>query len=123
MNTMTFNSNRFPVSSIVDHFFDEYKKSYDLSSCYWTKNKKGDSVLILAIPGLNKNNAKITLKSDILTIEGTIDTEYYKKNIKKQYLLPEGTDYEKISVSVKDGIATITAPNLEETNPRQIDIK
>jgi HSP20 family protein len=106
----------------MDQLFEDNVKSFDLSSAYWTESKNGDNVLILTIPGLDKKDAKISVNNDIITVKGTIQSEFYNKEVSKQYLLPEGTDVSKIRVSLKNGVATITAPKLESQKPRQINI-
>ena len=123
LNTLTLNSSRFPFSQIMDEFFEDNVKSFDLSSAYWTESKNGDSVLVLTIPGLDKKDAKISVKDDILFVKGSIENEFYKKEVNKQYLLPEGTDISKVRVSLKNGVAIVTAPKLEQQKPRQIDIE
>jgi HSP20 family molecular chaperone IbpA len=123
LNTLTLNSSRFPFSQIMDEFFEDNVKSFDLSSAYWTESKNGDSVLVLTIPGLDKKDAKISVKDDVLFVKGSIENEFYKKEVNKQYLLPEGTDTSKVRVSLKNGVAIVTAPKLEQQKPRQIDIE
>ena len=123
LNTLTLNSSRFPFSQIMDEFFEDNVKSFDLSSAYWTESKNGDSVLVLTIPALDKKDAKISVKDDVLFVKGSIENEFYKKEVNKQYLLPEGTDISKVRVSLKNGVAIVTAPKLEQQKPRQIDIE
>lgn len=123
LKTLTLNSSRFPFSQIMDEFFEDNVKSFDLSSAYWTESKNGDSVLVLTIPGLDKKDAKISVKGDILFVKGSIQNEFYNKEVNKQYLLPEGTDISKVRVSLKNGVAIVTAPKLEQQKPRQIDIE
>jgi len=121
-NTITLNTSRLPLTKVMDQLFEDNAKSFDLSSAYWTESKNGDNVLILTIPGLDKKDAKISVNNDIITVKGTIQSEFYNKEVSKQYLLPEGTDVSRIRVSLKNGVATITAPKLESQKPRQINI-
>jgi len=123
LKTLTLNSSRFPFPQMMDEFFEDNVKSFDLSSAYWTESKNGDSVLVLTIPGLDKKDAKISVKDDILFVKGSIENEFYKKEVNKQYLLPEGSDISKVRVSLKNGVAIVTAPKLEQQKPRQIDIE
>ena len=121
-NTITLNTSRLPLTKVMDQLFEDNAKSFDLSSAYWTESKNGDNILILTIPGLDKKDAKISVNNDIITVKGTIQSEFYNKEVSKQYLLPEGTDVSRIRVSLKNGVATITAPKLESQKPRQINI-
>ena len=122
-NTVTKNSNSINLYRMFDDLFYENQKSFNLSYSYWTETKDGDNVLVLEIPGLDKNAAKITVKNEILHIKGSIESDFYKKEVNKQYLLPEGTDVSKIKVSLNNGVATIIAPRLQSQKLRQIDIE
>ena len=77
LKTLTLNSSRFPFPQMMDEFFEDNVKSFDLSSAYWTESKNGDSVLVLTIPGLDKKDAKISVKDDILFVKGSIENEFY----------------------------------------------
>ena len=82
--------------------------------------------LELAIPGINKNDVKIELKDDMLTIsaeqkeekeeknEGYSRKEFSYSSFCRSFYLPEDTDAEKINASYRDGILGIEIPKKEE---------
>jgi HSP20 family protein len=82
--------------------------------------------LELAIPGMNKNDVKIELKDEMLTIssehkeekeektEGYNRKEFSYNSFCRSFYLPEGVDTEKINASYKDGVLGIEIPKKDE---------
>ena len=91
----------------------------------------------LAVPGLKKEDFKINLDKDILTISAekkTEDTAEIKKYSKREYsyssfvrsfTLPDSVDYSKIEADYTDGILTLTVAKKEEAKfqSREIAVK
>ncbi|MHB9040969.1 MAG: Hsp20/alpha crystallin family protein, partial [Melioribacteraceae bacterium] len=89
------------------------------------------------IPGVKKDNIKITLQDNILTIEGEKkkETEQKEKNFyrsermfgsfKRSFTLPEEVDSEKVDAKFEDGMLQIqmkkTAPKVK--NEKLIELK
>jgi HSP20 family protein len=82
--------------------------------------------LELAIPGMSKEDVKIELKDEMLTIssehkeekedkaEGYSRKEFSYNSFCRSFYLPEGVDTEKINASYKEGILGIEIPKKEE---------
>ena len=79
----------------------------------------------LAAPGLNKEDFKIDLKKDNLSvwvekkIEADLKKDYTRKEFEynsfaRSFILPEGVDAEKISAEYVNGILTITIGKQDE---------
>ncbi len=91
----------------------------------------------LAVPGLSKDDIKIDVKDDLLTIsseqknenqsngEGFTRREFSYSSFCRSFHLPEGTDAARIEASYKDGILSVTIPREEKKAElsRQIKIK
>jgi len=89
----------------------------------------------MELPGLAKNDIKISTKDNTLTVSGEVKTnEDIKKNnyhlMERQYgkffrsfVLPTGVHNEKIEASFKDGVLSIYLPKVEEALSREITIK
>lgn len=94
-------------------------------------------VLELAIPGMDKNDLKIDINDDVLTIssENNVENEesgngYKRKEFSytsfcRSFYVPENVNREKIGANYKDGILSVELPKMEEDKnklTRQIKI-
>ena len=102
-------------------------------------DKDGEFRIELATPGLKKEDIKINLDNDVLTIssekeeenitkenETCTKREYSYTNFTRSFTLPEAADIEKISAKTEDGILKITISKKEEKKvkpAREIKIK
>jgi HSP20 family protein len=87
--------------------------------------------LELAVPGMNKNDLKIEVKDDVLTIsaeqkeEKQEDFEGYKRrefsynSFCRSFYLPDDVNGEKIGAAYKDGILNVEIPRLEEDKKKE----
>ncbi|HEY9164648.1 MAG TPA: Hsp20/alpha crystallin family protein [Candidatus Kryptonia bacterium] len=87
------------------------------------------------LPGVSKNDVKITLQDNILTLKGEKKNENEEKNaeyhriersygsFERSFTLPTGVKSDKIDASFKDGVLSITLPKVEEAKPREIEVK
>ncbi len=91
----------------------------------------------VAAPGLEKNDFKIDLDNDVLTISSEKEVKDEQKDEKfmrcefnyskfsRSFALPESANAEKIKANHKDGILQVRIPKKEEAKqkpPKQIDI-
>ncbi len=91
----------------------------------------------VAAPGLEKNDFKIDLDNNVLTIssekeikdeqkdEKFMRCEFNYSKFSRSYTLPESANAEKIKANHKDGILYVRIPKKEEAKqkpPKQIDI-
>ena len=85
----------------------------------------------LAAPGFNKNDFKIELDNDVLTIssdkkedkkdkkdEGYMRREFCYESFSRSFDLPDNVDGEKIEAHYKDGILRVSVPIREEAKPK-----
>jgi len=82
--------------------------------------------LELAIPGINKNDLKIDMKEDVITIssemkkESEENSDGYKRKefsysaFSRSFYVPENVNKEKIEASYKDGVLSVTLPKEDE---------
>lgn len=98
--------------------------------------ENNDSYILRAeLPGVNKNDVKITLRDNILTIKGEKKQEKEEKDasfhrtervygsFERSFTLPSGVKSDKIDATYKDGVLTITLPKVEEAKPKEIEVK
>ncbi|MEM6801233.1 MAG: Hsp20/alpha crystallin family protein [Bacteroidota bacterium] len=103
------------------------------------KQSETDYSLELAIPGLSKEDIKISVDKDILTISAEIEQQeegkeesgrYTRKefsyhSFKRSFTLPKTIDSDKIGAKVEHGILFLHLPKREEALPkpvRQIEV-
>lgn len=126
------------IGSLMDEFFNE-PFGFGLFKEFRTPAidvyEEGNKVIAKAdLPGIKKENIKLHLDGDILTISGETKKEKEEKNkgyyyaersfgrIQRSIRLPEGTKQEDIKASYKDGVLTIEVPRSEEAVQRGRDI-
>jgi HSP20 family protein len=69
--------------------------------------EEDDHLLVLAeLPGIGKDNVRVELKDDVLTISAEKGDKKYRKEV----LLPHSVSKEKIQVSCNNGILEIKCP-------------
>ena len=100
--------------------------------------EKDDFRIEVAAPGLKKEDFKIDLNNNVLTIsseksnereenqERYMRREFSYSSFKRSFTLPESAQIDKIAANHKDGILNITIPKKEEAKvkpPKQIAIQ
>ncbi len=87
------------------------------------------------IPGVDKKDVKVSVKNDILTVQGSRDVKTEKKdkkfhrveryygNFLRSFSLPDNADAEKISADFNNGMLNVSIPKLPVQKPRGIEIK
>jgi HSP20 family protein len=93
--------------------------------------------LELAVPGMEKNDLKIDINEDVLTVssetkheneenkDGYKRKEFSYSSFCRSFYIPENVNRDKIDASYKDGILTVGLPKQEEEKSkisRQISI-
>ncbi|HEX7367864.1 MAG TPA: Hsp20/alpha crystallin family protein [Pelobium sp.] len=98
---------------------------------------EGAYTLDLAAPGLKKEDFKIALDKDVLTVSAEVKTESNEEGKKfnkrefsyaafsRSFTLPDLVDHSKIEASYNNGVLQVTIPKKEEAKilSRQIEIK
>lgn len=99
--------------------------------------KETEDALVLRaeLPGLTKEDVKITLENQVLTLSGERKFEKEAKGesyhrIERSYgaftrafTLPTHVKTEKVDATFADGVLTVTLPKMEESKPRHIAIR
>ena len=87
--------------------------------------------LELAVPGMNKNDLKIEVKDEVLTIsaaqkdekqeehEGYRRREFSYSSFCRSFYLPEDVNGDKIGASYKDDILNVEIPKMEEEQKKE----
>jgi HSP20 family protein len=139
----TWPSDLFGIQREMNRMFDGFfrgtnDEDYAISS--WTPAvdiaEHDDEYLVkVELPGVNKDEVKLTLENNILTIRGEKKQEKETKkenyhrversygSFQRSFTLPAAVKADKIDASYKDGILTVSLPKAEEAKPKQIEVK
>ncbi len=99
--------------------------------------KETDSEVVASIelPGLSKDQIKVSVKNDILTISGEkkSDKTEERENLhrvertygcfKRSVVLPVEVDSDNVKASFKDGVLKVTLPKVESKTPKEIPVQ
>ncbi len=97
--------------------------------------KEDEFVAKVELPGVHKDDVKITLQDNILTIRGekkeekeSKDSNYHRLersygSFQRSFTLPTSVRQDKVEAEYRDGVLTITLPKAEEAKRKQIEVK
>jgi HSP20 family protein len=109
-----------------DDFFPVLSKRTASTPAVNIREDEKSYLLDLAVPGIEKNNLKIDINEDVLTIssetknetEGNIDgykrKEFSYSSFNRSFCIPDNVNREKIEAKYKDGILSVELPKHEE---------
>ena len=137
---MRFITCRPQSSDVVNRFFDDDLLSQLAKGLYWTPaldiiEEKDQYVLKADLPGLKKEDIKISVQDDILSIEGERQVESVTEESQvhryertfgrftRSLNLGSKVDVAKIKANYKDGVLELFVPKSEEVKPRSVDIQ
>ena len=96
---------------------------------------EGAYVVEADLPGLKKDDLRVTVHDNVLTIQGErkYSREFKEENLHRQerfygkfvrsFVLPDTVDAEKIEAEFKDGVLRITLPRKTKSEGKVIEIK
>lgn len=138
----TYPTSYFPFRSVFDDFFtptvwDDFFVSQpsfsNLSADLW--EEKDNIFVKMALPGIKKEDIKITINADNISISGLSKKEDESKEKEKKYYfrsmessfeqsfnLPTKIDPDNVHAEFKDGVLTVKLPKAEEVKPKEIEI-
>ncbi len=125
------------LDALTEGLFDRFKLSWDSR---WfpamdVVENDGELEIKAEIPGVKKEDLKIKVTGNTLTISGEKKKESETKDrhfhrIERYYgsfcrtiPIPEGVDREKVKASYKDGVLTITLPKPESMKTKEIEVE
>ncbi len=127
------------INRMFENFFRGDRDDLDLMATSWRPavdivENDDDYVAKVEIPGVKKEDVKITMENNILTIRGEKaqekkekDSNYhrverYYGSFRRSFELPGSVKSDKIDVEYKDGILTIRMPKEETAKTKQIEV-
>ncbi len=90
-------------------------------------------IVVMDMPGVDKQNVEVKLEKHVLSIEGRIDfskyeglspvyTEYNVGHFSRSFSIPREIDGGGISAEMADGVMTLKLPKAKEATPRRIAV-
>lgn len=127
----------FNTGSVFDEFFNESwparVEGFDPHIDVRENDKHFE--ISAELPGLNKDDFKLSVENNVLTLEGQKKYEneekkdnYYRSErrygaFRRQFRLNDSVDASKISADYKNGILKIEVPKTPKAKPKAIDVK
>lgn len=128
-----------PLRSIFDDFFAPSIWETPFTSQSLTAadiwEEKDDIFVKMALPGVNKEDIKISIMEDSINISGQTKKEEENNKEKKYYYrsmessfeqsfnLPTKIQSEKAEAEFKDGVLTVKLPKADAVKPKELEIK
>lgn len=147
MGTQALSKTGERTPSVFDDFFKPWNEWFD-NGGFWGKvmnvpavnitEQKNDYMVSLAAPGLKKEDFKIDVDGNMLTISSEKEEtkeekdkkftrkEYNYSSFSRSFTLPEEINKEKIEAKYEDGVLKISLPRKEEAKKpaaKQIAVK
>ena len=134
--TLIKSQHRNPLSDIVNNIFDNdlgdfFGKRFSDPAANIIENPDAFK-LEIAAPGMNKEDFRINLENNILTISAELDDqkreegknytrkEFYYGSFSRAFTLPKSIDLDKIRADYEAGILRVTLPKRDEA---RLDLK
>ncbi|MDW8307868.1 MAG: Hsp20/alpha crystallin family protein [Verrucomicrobiales bacterium] len=92
-------------------------------------------LLKVELPEVNKDDVKVTVEGDTLTISGERKAEKEEKGRKfhrveryygrfeRSFSIPDDADADNVKAEFKDGVLRVHLPKSEKARPKQIEVK
>ena len=128
------------INQVVSDFFGRAPARRTLTDGLWAplmdiEETKDELVIKAEVPGMAKDDIKIQINSDVLSISGerkheqeTRDKTYHR--IERTYgkfqriiRMPTEVQPDKTKASYENGVLTICLPKTEKVKPREIEIE
>ena len=99
------------------------------------EENNGNLMLRAEIPGMTKDDIRVSVQEDLLTISGerkheneTKDKTFHRiercyGKFRRMIRLPAQVDADKVKASYKDGVLNVTLPKPESLKPKHIDVE
>jgi len=129
------------INKLFESFFQGGNQADEaFASSYWTPavdiaEQENQYLVKMELPGVAREDVKISLESNILTVRGEKKQEKEEKDknfyrversygsFQRSFTLPSSVKSDKIDAVFKDGVLSVALPKSEEAKPKQIEVK
>ena len=127
------------INRLFDDFFERPVTRPEWTEATWCPcvdmSETKDNVIIKTeIPGISKDDVKVSVQDNVLTLSGEKKQEKEEKDanyhriernhgsFSRSFTLPASVKPDKVKATYKDGVLNITLPKSEEVKPKEIPI-
>ncbi len=128
------------MNMLFDNFFGLEKRGEDIDMVRWAPRvdiveANGGYELHADLPGMKKEDIKIEIQENMLTLRGERKLEEEKKDQNfrlterfygqfiRTFTLPENVNRDMIEAEFKDGVLRLAIPKVEKAKPKEIEVK
>lgn len=109
----------------LDRIFDSFIPKTITTNSVSTRlvTTESEYKVLVAVPGLKKEDVKISTKEGILTIQydHSSDLDFnFVESFKKYYTLPDDSDEKNITAKVENGVLEIMLPKSKKKNSERL---
>ena len=144
MNCLRVRSNPRSVANVFDSMFEDIlapmnHRWSETSTAFVPRvdvvENENNISLTFELPGMKKEDIKVTLNDDILTVSGERkfsseekDSRFVTREIRsgsfsRSFTLPDTVNHDGIKADYNDGLLEIKLAKLEEVKPKEIEVK
>lgn len=127
------------MNRLFDDFFGRPLVRTEWTEGVWSPSvdvsEDKDNVIVKTeMPGMKKEDVKISIQDNVLTLKGAKKQEKEEKDANyhriersygsfcRSFALPTSVKADKVKASYKDGVLNITLPKTEEAKPKEIPV-
>jgi len=130
------------IAHELDHMFSNFVNSSNLggqADCDFMprvniRESKDDVILTFEVPGMKKEDIKVTVKENVLTVSGErkevveqqeqqfVRNEILTGSFSRSFTLPESVDTDKITADYKNGLLDVKLAKKEAVKPKEIEV-
>jgi HSP20 family protein len=141
MRNLMVRPSRYNLANDVDEFFSDFwrwpfvSRRDAFAPATDIEETDKEYMLTFELPGMKKDDIKVSVEDGILTVSGEkkqtkeeknknyVRTEIQSGNFSRSFTLPKTVDVNNISADYKNGLLTITLQKTDEARPKQIEVK
>jgi HSP20 family protein len=129
---------RDEMDKVLDDFYGRMRPATETYEGDWLpamdmKETDNEVTASIELPGLSRDDIKVSVKNDMLTVSGekkeTVDDKDNVHRVERSYgyfkrsiVLPAEVDSEKVKATFKDGVLKVTLPKTESKKIKEIPI-
>jgi len=141
MTAVTLRPRRKSLDSVLDDMFNDFmiptatrRPTREFNPRVNIKESENEVLFTFEVPGIDKNNIKVKIKDNVLTVSGERKIEidenkerFVRREVRsgafeRAFNLPETIDVDKVKADYEHGLLHISLAKVEEAKPKEIEV-